>query len=62
MARKGTAPPIYEERATGTEVAVNVLIVGETQNGKSTLIRQIGIYTGASELDVRIGLGTSSYL
>jgi hypothetical protein len=57
-------PPPYKEKVetlrgggTAQDLAINVLIVGETQNGKSTLIRQIGVYSGVPDLDVRIGFG-----
>jgi len=60
-------PPAYKEkteeklRNSGAtqDFAINVLIVGETQNGKSTLIRQMGVYSGEPDLDIRIGFGNS---
>jgi predicted GTPase len=42
----------------------NILIIGETANGKSTLIRQLGRYAGNYKLNVKIGYGLrfSKYL
>jgi predicted GTPase len=39
------------------EPPLNVLILGETANGKSTLIRQLGVYAGNRNPDVKIGYG-----
>lgn len=39
------------------DLPINVLIIGETQNGKSTMIRQMGVYAGVPELNIRIGFG-----
>ena len=47
----------YEETL---EDPIIVLVVGETQHGKSTLIRQIGRYAGATDLDIKIGRGSKS--
>jgi predicted GTPase len=44
------------------EKPINVLIVGETQNGKSTLVKQIGVYAGVPNIDVQVGSGMSSFL
>jgi predicted GTPase len=38
----------------------NVLILGETANGKSTLIRQLGVYAGDPNPNVGIGYGICS--
>ena len=35
----------------------NILIVGETANGKSTLIRQMGVYACVPDINVKIGYG-----
>jgi ABC-type polar amino acid transport system ATPase subunit len=53
----GIATPDYQE---SVEDAINVLIVGETQHGKSTLIRQIGHYAGVTDLDIKVGRGNKS--
>jgi len=42
------------------DLPINVLIIGETQNGKSTMIKQLGRYAGEPEIDVNIGMGTYS--
>lgn len=47
------APPSETE-------ALNVLIVGETQQGKSTLIKQLAQYAGISNLVIAIGDGNES--
>jgi hypothetical protein len=68
-----TAPPKYqpkpgegEESLNSTKVKpegkkrvspINVLIIGETQNGKSTMIRQLGLYAGMPEIQINIGRG-----
>ncbi|KAL8306413.1 hypothetical protein RB597_003063 [Gaeumannomyces tritici] len=39
---------------------INVLILGETANGKSTLIRRLGIYSGNKAPEVVIGNGNES--
>ncbi|KLU91322.1 hypothetical protein MAPG_09843 [Magnaporthiopsis poae ATCC 64411] len=39
---------------------INVLILGETANGKSTLIRRLGTYSGNEAPDVVIGNGNES--
>lgn len=52
------AGPTYEEAAQ--ENRIIVLIVGETQHGKSTLIKQIGRYAKSSDLHIRIGNGNGS--
>ena len=36
---------------------INVLIIGETAQGKSTLIRQLGVYGGSPGIRVGIGFG-----
>lgn len=40
--------------------SINVLIVGETQQGKSTLIKQLSKYAGTPDLDIGIGNGNES--
>ena len=39
------------------DLPINVLVIGETQNGKSTMIRQMGIYAGVPDINVKIGFG-----
>lgn len=39
------------------DLPMNVLIIGETQNGKSTMIRQIGVYAGVPDINIKIGFG-----
>ncbi|KAK3329986.1 hypothetical protein B0H66DRAFT_42635 [Apodospora peruviana] len=39
---------------------INVLILGETANGKSTLVKQLGIYGGNPDPKVKIGFGNES--
>lgn len=39
------------------EVPLNILVIGETQNGKSTMIKQIGVYAGVPDIDIKIGFG-----
>lgn len=66
------APPKYSQQSnheqpkpetrTGADtpaagLPINVLIIGETQNGKSTMIRQMGVYAGMPELNIQIGFG-----
>jgi hypothetical protein len=53
----GVSPRDYQEIP---EDPIIVLIVGETQHGKSALIRQIGRYAGATDLDIKIGGGNKS--
>lgn len=36
---------------------LNVLILGEMANGKSTLIRQLKVYAGSDNPDIGIGFG-----
>lgn len=43
--------------AKNAEPPLNVLILGETANGKSTLIRQLGVYAGDTYPSVKIGDG-----
>ncbi|TGJ83243.1 hypothetical protein E0Z10_g5511 [Xylaria hypoxylon] len=40
--------------------SINVLVLGETAMGKSTLIRQLGIYSGIVNPVIKIGLGNQS--
>jgi hypothetical protein len=51
-----TAPPPPPYTTEG----INVLIVGETQQGKSTLIKQLSKYAGLSDLNIAIGRGNGS--
>ncbi|KAI7760708.1 hypothetical protein LZL87_007920 [Fusarium oxysporum] len=44
-------------KVKAAELPSNVLILGETANGKSTLIRQLGVYAGNKNPDVEIGHG-----
>ncbi|KAK6354296.1 hypothetical protein TWF730_008707 [Orbilia blumenaviensis] len=67
-------PPKYEEPSpdpgtdsaaagpstTSQEGPINVLIVGETQQGKSTLIKNIHTYADLPDLDIKIGSGNVS--
>ena len=39
------------------DLPINVLVIGETQNGKSTMIRQMGVYAGVPDINVKIGFG-----
>ncbi|KAF3933398.1 hypothetical protein ABW19_dt0207167 [Dactylella cylindrospora] len=39
---------------------INVLIVGETQQGKSTLVQNINTYAGQSDINIEIGSGNRS--
>jgi predicted GTPase len=62
-----TAPPeavLSDEKMKASipqeELPINVLIIGETQNGKSTMIKQLGRYAGVPEIDVNIGMGMFS--
>ncbi|KAF5581821.1 hypothetical protein FPCIR_9929 [Fusarium pseudocircinatum] len=48
------------EKLLAVELPSNILILGETVNGKSTLIRQLGVYTGNKNPDVEIGHGNLS--
>lgn len=43
-----------------TDKPINVLILGETANGKSTLIRRLGVYSGNKTPEVLIGNGNES--
>ncbi|KID81314.1 hypothetical protein MGU_11313 [Metarhizium guizhouense ARSEF 977] len=52
-------PPSADTPSSATET-INVLIVGETQQGKSTLIKQLAQYAGIPPLDVDIGDGNES--
>jgi hypothetical protein len=52
------SPPAYTPMS-GNE-SINVLIVGETQQGKSTLIKQLSKYAGILDLDIGIGNGNES--
>lgn len=45
------------QKTNKAEPPLNVLILGETANGKSTLIRQLGIYAGDKDPNVKIGYG-----
>jgi predicted GTPase len=59
-------PAIAPEPAANGEPApvselqrpLNVLILGETANGKSTLIRQLSVYAGNAHPEIKIGYGT----
>ncbi|KAF3922262.1 hypothetical protein ABW20_dc0103520 [Dactylellina cionopaga] len=66
-------PPRYEEATSSgnTDTPVpdtghirvdrfNVLVVGETQQGKSTLIQNLGTYADLPDLDIEIGNGNRS--
>ncbi|KAK3169506.1 hypothetical protein OEA41_008890 [Lepraria neglecta] len=70
-----TAPPRYSEDVAAEEcnsyesekqdepkedLPINVLVVGETQNGKSTMIRQMGVYAGVPDINVKIRFGNVS--
>lgn len=48
-------PPTYSEAAT-----VNVIIVGECQQGKSTLTQQLARYAGVEDLSIAIGDGNKA--
>lgn len=50
----GPATPASTSHA---DEPINVLILGETANGKSTLIRRLGTYSGNETPDVLIGNG-----
>ncbi|PNP78511.1 hypothetical protein FNYG_08141 [Fusarium nygamai] len=63
--KKDAVPtPVDEKSAnhkvTAVKLPSNVLILGETANGKSTLIRQLGVYAGNKSPDVEIGHGNLS--
>jgi hypothetical protein len=49
-------PPDY----SASNAPINVLVVGETQQGKSTLIKRITKYAGAPKHDIKVGDGNSS--
>jgi hypothetical protein len=49
-------PPAYDEVS-----AINVIITGECQQGKSTLIQQLSQYAGVSDLSIGIGDGNKAY-
>ncbi|MCJ1296344.1 hypothetical protein MMC34_007910 [Xylographa carneopallida] len=51
-------PPPYRPQVGTSEI--NVLIVGETQHGKSTLVQSISSYTGAGNEDIEIGDNSQS--
>ena len=57
------APAVSESREPETtdepkqDLPINVLVIGETQNGKSTMIRQMGVYAGVPDINVKIGFG-----
>lgn len=53
----GPAAPASTSHA---DEPINVLILGETANGKSTLIRRLGTYSGSETPDVLIGNGNES--
>ncbi|KAK0741548.1 hypothetical protein B0T18DRAFT_449860 [Schizothecium vesticola] len=69
-----TPPPVYTPTTTmGSQKVpvggqntrdapkpVNILILGETQNGKSTLIKQLGVYSKKRDNDIGIGNGNLS--
>jgi predicted GTPase len=44
-------------KTKNAEPPLNVIILGETANGKSTLIRQLGVYAGDTNPNVKIGDG-----
>jgi hypothetical protein len=44
----------------GSNDRITVLVVGETQQGKSTMIRQFSRYAGIPDLDIDIGVGNRS--
>lgn len=48
-------PPAYDEVPT-----INVIVTGESQQGKSTLIRQLARYAGTSGLSIGIGDGNKT--
>ncbi|KAH6889465.1 hypothetical protein B0T10DRAFT_572933 [Thelonectria olida] len=52
--------PQHEDTGRKAKPPVNVLILGETANGKSTLIRQLGVCAGNTNPDVKIGYGNVS--
>jgi hypothetical protein len=47
----------YSPTGAGVERPLNVLVLGEMANGKSTMIRQLNIYAGNPNPDVGIGYG-----
>ncbi|KAF5021793.1 hypothetical protein F66182_6168 [Fusarium sp. NRRL 66182] len=63
-----TPPPRYSameangdsNKSRNDPDAINVLILGETANGKSTLVKQLGIYSGNPNPRVKIGYGNES--
>ncbi|KAH7126463.1 hypothetical protein B0J13DRAFT_598868 [Dactylonectria estremocensis] len=48
-------PPTYDEAST-----INVIITGECQQGKSTLIQQLCQYAGAADMPIGIGDGNKA--
>lgn len=55
-------PPGGDSRQRGdSPTTINVLILGETANGKSTLVRQLGIYGGNPNPNVMIGYGETCW-
>lgn len=57
-----TSPPQEKGAKDGSrlETPLNVLILGETANGKSTLIRQLAVYAGNRNPEVKVGYGSLS--
>ena len=61
MANEPDGPPPYTDLPGPFQSqSVNVLIVGETQQGKSTLVKFLNRYAGSPELDIEIGNGNIS--
>ena len=60
---ESVAPAVFESREPEAadepkqDLPINVLVIGETQNGKSTMIRQMGVYAGVPDINVKIGFG-----
>lgn len=50
-------PPQYTEKASLGIKPVNILVVGESQQGKSSLIKSLTSYAGLPESDIGIGTG-----
>jgi hypothetical protein len=49
--------PVGGQNTRDAVKPVNILILGETQNGKSTLIKQLGVYSKKRDNDIGIGNG-----
>jgi len=56
--KSGSKPePGYGNSTGSSRQPINLLILGETANGKSTLIKQLGVYGGHGDIDIDIGYG-----